>query len=58
MLRVFDHLSEARGAQVLNCAIGTVKARSRAMARLREALRWPSSVQTEVQVTGINQAAT
>jgi RNA polymerase sigma-70 factor (sigma-E family) len=37
VLRVFDDLSEAQVAQVLNCAIGTVKSTmARAMARLRE----------------------
>jgi RNA polymerase sigma-70 factor (sigma-E family) len=37
VLRVFDDLSEAQVAQVLGCAIGTVKSTmARAMARLRE----------------------
>jgi RNA polymerase sigma-70 factor (sigma-E family) len=37
VLRVFDDLSEAAVAQVLNCAIGTVKSTmSRALARLRD----------------------
>ena len=37
VLRVFDDLSEAQVAQVLNCAIGTVKSTmARAVARLRE----------------------
>ena len=37
VLRVFDDLSEAQVAQVLDCAVGTVKATlARAAARLRE----------------------
>jgi len=37
VLRVFDDLSEAQVAQVLDCAIGTVKSTmARAAARLRE----------------------
>ena len=37
VLRVFDDLSEAQVAQVLDCAIGTVKSTmARAMARLRD----------------------
>jgi RNA polymerase sigma-70 factor (sigma-E family) len=37
VLRVFDDLSEAQVAQVLGCAVGTVKSTmSRAVARLRE----------------------
>lgn len=37
VLRVFDDLSEAQVAQVLDCAIGTVKSTmARAVARLRE----------------------
>ena len=37
VLRVFDDLSEAQVAQVLDCAVGTVKATlARARARLRE----------------------
>ena len=37
VLRVFDDLSEAQVAQVLNCAIGTVKSTmARAVTRLRE----------------------
>jgi len=37
VLRVFDDLSEAQVAQVLNCAVGTVKATlSHALAKLRE----------------------
>lgn len=37
VLRVFDDLPEAQVAQVLGCAVGTVKATlSRALARLRE----------------------
>jgi len=36
VLRVFDDLSEAQVAQILGCAIGTVKSTmSRAVARLR-----------------------
>jgi RNA polymerase sigma-70 factor (sigma-E family) len=37
VLRVFDDLSEAQAAQILGCAIGTVKSTmARAVARLRE----------------------
>ena len=37
VLRVFDDLSEVQVAQVLGCAIGTVKSTmARAVARLRE----------------------
>jgi RNA polymerase sigma factor (sigma-70 family) len=37
VLRVFDDLSEAQVAQVLDCAVGTVKATmARAVDRLRE----------------------
>jgi RNA polymerase sigma factor (sigma-70 family) len=37
VLRLFDDLSEAQVAQVLNCPVGTVKSQlSRALARLRE----------------------
>jgi RNA polymerase sigma factor (sigma-70 family) len=37
VLRVFDDLSEGQVAQVLGCAVGTVKATmARAVARLRE----------------------
>jgi RNA polymerase sigma-70 factor (sigma-E family) len=37
VLRVFDDLSEAQVAQVLDCAVGTVKSTmARALARLRE----------------------
>ena len=37
VLRVFDDLTEAQAAQVLGCAIGTVKSTmARAVARLRE----------------------
>jgi RNA polymerase sigma-70 factor (sigma-E family) len=37
VLRVFDDLSEAQVAQVLDCAVGTVKSTmAKAMARLRE----------------------
>jgi RNA polymerase sigma factor (sigma-70 family) len=37
VLRVFDDLSEAQVAQVLNCAVGTVKSTmAKAVARLRE----------------------
>jgi RNA polymerase sigma factor (sigma-70 family) len=37
VLRVYDDLSEAQVAQVLDCAVGTVKSTmARAMARLRE----------------------
>jgi RNA polymerase sigma factor (sigma-70 family) len=37
VLRVFDDLSEAQVAQVLDCAVGTVKSTlSQALARLRE----------------------
>jgi RNA polymerase sigma factor (sigma-70 family) len=36
VLRVFDDLSEAQVAQVLNCAVGTVKSTmSQALAKLR-----------------------
>ena len=37
VLRVYDDLSEAQVAQVLNCAVGTVKSTmARAVAKLRE----------------------
>jgi RNA polymerase sigma factor (sigma-70 family) len=37
VLRVFDDLSEAQVAQVLGCAVGTVKSTmARAVARLRD----------------------
>ena len=37
VLRVFDDLSEAQVAQVLDCAVGTVKSTlAHAMARLRD----------------------
>ena len=37
VLRVFDDLSEAQVAQVLDCAVGTVKSTmAKAVARLRE----------------------
>jgi DNA-directed RNA polymerase specialized sigma24 family protein len=37
VLRVFDDLSEAQVAQVLDCAVGTVKSTmARAVARLRD----------------------
>jgi RNA polymerase sigma factor (sigma-70 family) len=37
VLRVYDDLSEAQVAEVLDCAVGTVKSTmARAMARLRE----------------------
>jgi RNA polymerase sigma factor (sigma-70 family) len=37
VLRIFDDLSEAQVAQVLGCAIGTVKSTiARAVARLRQ----------------------
>jgi RNA polymerase sigma-70 factor (sigma-E family) len=43
VLRVFDDLSEAQVAQVLNCAVGTVKATmSHALAKLRAA--WPNQL--------------
>ena len=43
VLRVFDDLSEAQVAQVLDCALGTVKSTmAQAVARLREDPSWPS----------------
>ena len=43
VLRVFDDLPEAQVAQVLNCAVGTVKSTmAKALAKLREDPRWLS----------------
>jgi RNA polymerase sigma-70 factor (sigma-E family) len=50
VLRVFDDLSEAQVAQVLDCAPGTVKATlSHAMARLREDPRLAGLMDRETQ---------
>jgi RNA polymerase sigma-70 factor (sigma-E family) len=50
VLRVFDDLSEAEVAQVLNCAIGTVKSTmSRALARLRDDPRMAALMSQEVR---------
>jgi RNA polymerase sigma-70 factor (sigma-E family) len=50
VLRVFDDLSEAQVAQVLDCAVGTVKATmARAVARLREDPRLAALMDRETQ---------
>ena len=50
VLRVFDDLSEAQVAQVLDCAVGTVKATlAHAMARLREDPRLTGLMDRETQ---------
>ena len=50
VLRVFDDLSEAQVAQVLGCAIGTVKSTmARAMARLREDPQMAQLMEREVR---------
>jgi RNA polymerase sigma-70 factor (sigma-E family) len=50
VLRVFDDLSEAQVAQVLDCAVGTVKATmARAVARLREDPRLAGLMDRETQ---------
>jgi len=50
VLRVFDDLPEAQVAQVLNCAVGTVKATlAHAMARLREDPRLAGLMDRETQ---------
>jgi len=50
VLRVFDDLSEAQVAQVLDCAIGTVKSTmARAITRLREDPRMAELMQREAR---------
>jgi len=50
VLRVFDDLSEAQVAQVLDCAVGTVNATmAHAMARLREDPRLAGLMDRETQ---------
>ena len=50
VLRIFDDLSEAQVAQVLDCAVGTVKATlARAVARLREDPRLAGLMDRETQ---------
>ena len=50
VLRVFDDLSEAQVAQVLDCAVGTVKATlAHAVARLREDPRLAGLMDRETQ---------
>jgi RNA polymerase sigma factor (sigma-70 family) len=50
VLRVFDDLSEAQVAQVLGCAVGTVKSTmARAAARLREDPRLTELLDREAQ---------
>jgi RNA polymerase sigma-70 factor (sigma-E family) len=50
VLRVFDDLSEAQVAQVLNCAIGTVKSTmARAVTRLREDPQMAELMEREVR---------
>jgi RNA polymerase sigma factor (sigma-70 family) len=50
VLRVFDDLSEAQVAQVLDCAVGTVKSTlAHAVARLREDPRLAGLMDRETQ---------
>jgi RNA polymerase sigma-70 factor (sigma-E family) len=50
VLRVFDDLSEVQVAQVLGCAVGTVKsAMSRALAKLREDSRLAELMERQVR---------
>jgi RNA polymerase sigma-70 factor (sigma-E family) len=50
VLRVFDDLSEAQVAQVLNCAIGTVKSTmARAVARLRDDPQMAEFMEREIR---------
>jgi RNA polymerase sigma factor (sigma-70 family) len=50
VLRVFDDLSEAQVAQVLDCAVGTVKSTmAHALARLREDPRLTGLMDREAQ---------
>jgi RNA polymerase sigma-70 factor (sigma-E family) len=50
VLRVFDDMSEAQVAQVLDCAVGTVKSTmARAVARLREDPRLAGLMDRETQ---------
>lgn len=50
VLRVYDDLSEAQVAQILNCSVGTVKsAMSRALAKLREDPRLAEFIQREAR---------
>ena len=50
MLRVFDDLSEVQVAQVLDCAVGTVKSTmARAAAKLREDPRLAGLMDREAQ---------
>ena len=50
VLRIFDDLSEAQVAQVLNCAIGTVKSTmARAVTRLREDPQMAELMQREIR---------
>jgi RNA polymerase sigma factor (sigma-70 family) len=50
VLRVFDDLSEAQVAQVLGCAVGTVKSTmAHALARLREDPRLTGLMDREAQ---------
>jgi RNA polymerase sigma-70 factor (sigma-E family) len=50
VLRVFDDLSEVQAAQVLDCAVGTVKSTmARAVARLREDPRLAGLMDREAQ---------
>jgi RNA polymerase sigma-70 factor (sigma-E family) len=50
VLRVFDDLSEAQVAQVLNCAVGTVKSTmARSLAKLREDPRLAELMEREAR---------
>ena len=50
VLRVFDDLSEAQVAQVLNCAVGTVKSTmSQALAKLRSDARLTELMEAETR---------
>jgi RNA polymerase sigma factor (sigma-70 family) len=50
VLRVFDDMTEAQVADVMNCAVGTVKSTtSRALAKLREDPRMTGLMEREAR---------